>query len=233
MSVQETPTELWGGETTKAVANFPVSGERVPLPVVRWLGRIKGNAARANAELGLLDAELAEKIAAAGDEIAAGKHDAQFPIDVFQTGSGTSSNMNANEVIATHLGRAPERPREHGAVVQRRVPERGPPGGAGRGHEHAAAGPGAARELVRGQGRGVQGHRQVRPHAPDGRRAGDARAGVRRLRGAGPARPQAGRERAAAGGADPARRHRDRHRPEHAPGVRGEGPREAARPTPG
>src|ERR1051325_9253910 len=105
MSVQETPAEqLWGGETTKAVANFPVSGERVPLPVVRWLGRIKGNAARVNAELELLDAELAEKIAAAGDEIAAGKHDAQFPIDVFQTGSGTSSNMNANEVIATIAG---------------------------------------------------------------------------------------------------------------------------------
>src|SRR3954454_24489919 len=101
MSVQDTPAEqLWGGETTKAVANFPVSGERVPLPVVRWLGRIKGTAARVNAELGLLDAELGEKIAAAGDEIAAGKHDDQFPIDVFQTGSGTSSNMNANEVIA-------------------------------------------------------------------------------------------------------------------------------------
>jgi fumarate hydratase class II len=104
MSVQETSTELWGGETTKAVANFPVSGERVPLPVVRWLGRIKGTAARANAELGLLDAELAERIAVAGDEIAAGKHDAQFPIDVFQTGSGTSSNMNANEVIANLAG---------------------------------------------------------------------------------------------------------------------------------
>src|SRR4051812_47395211 len=101
MSVQDTPTELWGGETTKAVANFPVSGERVPLPVVRWLGRIKGTAARVNAELGLLDAELAQRIAAAGDEIAEGKHDEQFPIDVFQTGSGTSSNMNANEVIAT------------------------------------------------------------------------------------------------------------------------------------
>jgi fumarate hydratase, class II len=104
MSVQETSTELWGGETTKAVANFPVSGERVPLPVVRWLGRIKGTAARANAELGLLDAALAERIAAAGDEIAEGKHDAQFPIDVFQTGSGTSSNMNANEVIANLAG---------------------------------------------------------------------------------------------------------------------------------
>jgi fumarate hydratase class II len=104
MSVQETPQELWGGETTKAVANFPVSGERVPLPVVRWLGRIKGAAARANADLGLLDAALADRIAAAGDEIAAGRHDAQFPIDVFQTGSGTSSNMNANEVIATLAG---------------------------------------------------------------------------------------------------------------------------------
>src|SRR6201991_3321697 len=107
MSVQETSTELWGGETTKAVANFPVSGERVPLPVVRWLGRIKGTAARVNAELGLLDGDLAEKIAAAGDEIAEGKHDSQFPIDVFQTGSGTSSNMNSNEVIATLSGAHP------------------------------------------------------------------------------------------------------------------------------
>src|SRR6201990_2653093 len=107
MSVQDTPQQLWGGETTKAVANFPVSGARVPLPVVRWLGRIKGTAARVNAELGLLDAELAEKIAAAGDEIAEGKHDSQFPIDVFQTGSGTSSNMNSNEVIATISGAHP------------------------------------------------------------------------------------------------------------------------------
>src|ERR1043166_6729001 len=104
MSVQETPEQLWGGETTKAVANFPVSGERVPLPVVRWLGRIKGTAARVNAELGLLDGERAERIAAAGDEIAGGRHDDQFPIDVFQTGSGTSSNMNANEVIAAIAG---------------------------------------------------------------------------------------------------------------------------------
>jgi fumarate hydratase class II len=95
---------LWGGETTKAVANFPVSGERVPVPVVRWLGRIKGAAARVNGELGLLDAGVAERIAAAGDEIAAGKHDGQFPVDVFQTGSGTSSNMNANEVIANLAG---------------------------------------------------------------------------------------------------------------------------------
>jgi fumarate hydratase class II len=96
--------ELWGSETTKAIENFPVSGERVPTPVVRWLGRIKAESARVNAELGLLDAELAERIAAAGDEVAAGQHDDQFPIDVFQTGSGTSSNMNANEVIASLAG---------------------------------------------------------------------------------------------------------------------------------
>ena len=100
----EAKRELWGGETQKAIANFPVSGEPIPVPVARWLGRIKAAAARANAELGLLDAEKAERIAAAGDAIAEGEHDDQFPIDVFQTGSGTSSNMNANEVIAALAG---------------------------------------------------------------------------------------------------------------------------------
>ena len=96
--------ELWGVETSKAVDNFPVSGEPIPVPVARWLGRIKAAAARANAELGLLEADKAERIAAAGDRIAAGELDDQFPIDVFQTGSGTSSNMNANEVIAALAG---------------------------------------------------------------------------------------------------------------------------------
>ena len=104
MSVQDPSEQLWGGETTKAVANFPVSGERVPVAVVRCLGRVKAAAARANADLGLLDAALAQRIAAAADEIARGEHDDQFPVDVFQTGSGTSSNMNANEVIAALAG---------------------------------------------------------------------------------------------------------------------------------
>jgi fumarate hydratase class II len=103
--VKETaPKELWGGETMKAVENFPVSGEPIPASVARWLGRIKAAAARVNSELGLLDAEKAERIAAAGDRIAAGELDDQFPIDVFQTGSGTSSNMNANEVMAALAG---------------------------------------------------------------------------------------------------------------------------------
>jgi fumarate hydratase class II len=96
--------ELWGAETSKAIENFQVSGEPIPRHVARWLGRIKAATARVNAELGLLDEDKAERIAAAGDRIAAGELDAQFPIDVFQTGSGTSSNMNANEVIASLAG---------------------------------------------------------------------------------------------------------------------------------
>src|ERR1700683_2681904 len=111
MSLQE-KAQLWGGETTKAIGNFPISGEPVPIPVIRWLGRIKGAAARVNAELGLLDAGHAERIAAAADRVAAGEFDDQFPIDVFQTGSGTSSNMNANEVIA-NLAREGAHPNDH------------------------------------------------------------------------------------------------------------------------
>jgi len=91
-------------ETRKAVENFTVSGEPIPASVARWLGRIKGAAARVNAELGLLDADKAERIAAAAERVASGELDDQFPIDVFQTGSGTSSNMNANEVLATLAG---------------------------------------------------------------------------------------------------------------------------------
>jgi fumarate hydratase class II len=96
--------QLWGGETTKAVKNFPISGETVPVAVVHWLARIKGAAAAVNGELGLLDKRRAARVEKAAKEIAAGKHDAQFPIDVFQTGSGTSTNMNANEVIAALAG---------------------------------------------------------------------------------------------------------------------------------
>ena len=104
MAKAETPVELWGGETAKAVANFRVSGEPIPPPVARWLGRIKAAAALVNAELGLLDDDKARRIADAATRIANGELDDQFPIDVFQTGSGTSSNMNANEVIASLAG---------------------------------------------------------------------------------------------------------------------------------
>jgi fumarate hydratase class II len=98
------PEPLYGGETRKAIENFPISGEPVPVSVIHWLGRIKGAAALVNGELGLLKPTLAKRIAKAAASVAAGEHDEQFPIDVFQTGSGTSSNMNANEVIAKLAG---------------------------------------------------------------------------------------------------------------------------------
>src|SRR5437588_7738281 len=103
MSVQE-QEQLWGGETAKALENFPISGERVPISVIHWLGRIKGAAAQVNKELGLLEADLADRVSASADKVAEGDYDDQFPLDVFQTGSGTSTNMNANEVIANLAG---------------------------------------------------------------------------------------------------------------------------------
>jgi fumarate hydratase, class II len=91
---------LWGAHTQRAVENFPVSGLTMPRGFIAALGLVKQAAARANRRLGLLDARIAEAVEAAAAEVAAGKHDEHFPIDVFQTGSGTSTNMNANEVIA-------------------------------------------------------------------------------------------------------------------------------------
>jgi len=101
---------LYGAETQRAVDNFPISGTRFPRPFIRALGLIKSVAARANREAGALDAELAGAIEGAAEEVAAGTHDGEFVVDIFQTGSGTSTNMNANEVIARlatrSLGRA-------------------------------------------------------------------------------------------------------------------------------
>ena len=91
---------LWGAQTQRAVDNFPVSGQRMPAPFIKALALIKASAAEANAKLGHLDSDLALCIRDAALEIADGQHAEQFPVDVFQTGSGTSSNMNANEVIA-------------------------------------------------------------------------------------------------------------------------------------
>jgi fumarate hydratase class II len=102
---------LYGSETKKAVENFPISGETVPPSVIHWLGRIKSAAARVNGELGLIDEGLAARIAEAAEAVGRGEHDDQFPIDVFQTGSGTSSNTNANEVIAQLAGDA--HPNDH------------------------------------------------------------------------------------------------------------------------
>ncbi|MCX6407177.1 MAG: class II fumarate hydratase [Propionibacteriales bacterium] len=92
---------LWRAQTQRAVENFPISGTPIEPAQIRALAQIKAACARANAELGILDSDLADAIVAAAQEVASGAHDAHFPIDVFQTGSGTSSNMNTNEVIAT------------------------------------------------------------------------------------------------------------------------------------
>lgn len=92
---------LWRAQTQRAVENFPISGRGLERAQIRALGLLKAAAGRVNGRLGVLDADLAEAIAQAAGEVAEGHHDAHFPIDVFQTGSGTSSNMNANEVIAT------------------------------------------------------------------------------------------------------------------------------------
>ncbi len=96
--------QLWGAETTKAVQNFPISGETVPVSVIHWLARLKAAAAAVNGELGLMPKRSAGRIEKAAKEVAAGRHDEQFPIDVFQTGSGTSTNTNANEVIGALAG---------------------------------------------------------------------------------------------------------------------------------
>ena len=92
---------LYRAQTQRAVENFPISGRGLERAQIRALGLVKGACARVNGSLGILEGPLAAAIAAAADEVAAGRHDAHFPVDVFQTGSGTSSNMNANEVIAT------------------------------------------------------------------------------------------------------------------------------------
>ncbi|MEU0508583.1 MULTISPECIES: class II fumarate hydratase [unclassified Amycolatopsis] len=97
---------LYRAQTQRAVENFPISGRGLERAQIRALGLLKAAAARVNARFGVLEGDLANAIAAAADEVAEGRHDAHFPIDVFQTGSGTSSNMNANEVIATLASRA-------------------------------------------------------------------------------------------------------------------------------
>jgi len=99
-------TALWRAQTQRAVDNFPISGTTLEARHIAALGQIKAAAARANAELGVLGEDVASAIDAAAQEVAQGKHDAEFPVDVFQTGSGTSSNMNANEVVATLASRA-------------------------------------------------------------------------------------------------------------------------------
>ena len=126
--------ELWGGETAKAVENFPVSGERVPVPVIRWLGRIKAAAARTNAELGLLDQDIADRIAEAGDAVGARRARRPVPDRRLPDRLRHLVEHERQRGAGEHRrrGRPPQRPREHGAVLERRVPLRRAPGRARR-----------------------------------------------------------------------------------------------------
>ena len=175
--------------------------------------------------------EIAERIAAAGDAVAAGEHDDQFPIDVFQTGSGTSSNMNANEVIANLAGDEAH-PNDHvnmgqssndvfpSAVHLAALDEVDP---------RPAARDGRARVRSGAKGGGVRRRGQGRAHASDGRRSGHPGPGVRRLRRSDQAGRGEGARHPGARRSDPARRHRHRHRPQHARGVRPARARQARR----
>src|ERR1041385_6200999 len=115
-------TALYGAQTARAVENFPISGLRFPRSFIRAVGLIKKHAARTNAELGLLPRDVAGAIETAAQEVIAGKLDEQFVVDIFQTGSGTSTNMNANEVIGSRAneiatgkrgGKSPIHPNDH------------------------------------------------------------------------------------------------------------------------
>ncbi len=117
MGELEVPVDaLWGASTQRAVLNFPISGQPMPREFIRALGLVKAAAAQVNGDLGLLGKGMSASIRKAAMAVAKGEHDAQFPVDVFQTGSGTSSNMNANEVIATLAsrgGRSKVHPNDH------------------------------------------------------------------------------------------------------------------------
>src|SRR3984893_3041014 len=119
MSLPE--SALYGASTQRAVLNFPISGYRFSRPFIRALGLVKWAAAQGNRDLGKLDERRAQRITQAAEEVIEGRHDAQFPIDIFQTGSGTSTNMNANEVIAAlatrRLGK-PVHPNDHVNMCQ-------------------------------------------------------------------------------------------------------------------
>lgn len=186
----------WRAQTQRAVENFPISGQRLERAHIEALARIKAAAAKVNAELKVLDPDIADAIQEAAAEVVAGRWDEHFPVDVFQTGSGTSSNMNTNEVVATlateRLGREVH-PNDHvnasqssndvfpssihiaatAAVTADLIPAL----------EHLAASWSGNRPNSRG--------REVGPYASDGRHPRHPGAGVRRLRGADPARRRA------------------------------------------
>ena len=187
---------LHGASTHRAVLNFPISGYRFTRPFIRALGLIKWAAAQANHDLGLLDADRSALIVQAAEEVAEGKLDDHFPLDIFQTGSGTSTNTNANEVIANRCAQLAGKPIGSRELVH-------PNDHVNMGQSSNDVIPSAihisAAEQLKNclcrhwrnctprssEGEGILGHHQDRADAFDGCDAGPARPGVRRLRAAG------------------------------------------------
>ena len=215
-------SELYGPETRKAIANFPVSGRGIPVRARALARTHQGRRGARQRRPRPARSRPRRAHRAAGDAVGRGEHDDQFPIDVFQTGSGTSSNMNANEVIATLAGEGVH-PNDHVNLGQSSndvFPSAVHLAALDACDARPAARARQAARLARRQGVGVLGRREGRPHAPDGRRPRDDGPGVRRLRRADLARPRSRRGHARPARPDPARRHRDGHRPEHASRVR-------------
>jgi len=218
MAKAGTRGDLWGKETTKAVANFPVSGDPIPVPVARWLGRIKAAAALANAELGLLDEEQGAAHRRCCMRIANGELDDQFPIDVFQTGSGTSSNMNANEVIASlagddvHANDDVNMGQSSNDVFPLAVHLAAPR----RARSRPAPRARDACSVARSEGARVRRRHQVGSNALDGTPSRHTRSGVRGICGAGAAGIARVRDAPPTSRPDSARRHRGRHGSQHA-----------------
>ncbi len=236
LGAMEVPAEaLYGAQTARAVANFPLSGWPLPAGFLAALARIKAAFARANGERGLLPPEIARAVAAAAEEVADGAHLEQFPIDVFQTGSGTSTNMNMNEVVA-HLANValggdpaahrPVHPNDHvnlGQSSNDAVPAalRIAAAAAWRDRVRPAAAGVAVRAAA--PGRRAPRHRDAGPDPLHGRGADDLRARVRRVGRpvAGGVRP--GRRKRAPPAAAPPGRHRGGNW--HQRRLRGRGPR--------
>ena len=224
MGEMEVPAEAYyGASTMRAVLNFPISDLRFSRRFIGALGLIKLAAARVNMDLGLLDQRLGGAIVQAAQEVVDGAHDGEFVVDIFQTGSGTSTNTNANEVIANRAtellggdrGSKTVHPNDHVNICQSsndvipaamqlaalRAIKRGAPARAGR-----------TATCAGGQGRGVLAHRQDRAHPPPGRHAHSPRPGVQGLRRPGGARPAPPAPRRGGAGRPAPRRHRRRHR---------------------
>ena len=197
----------WRAQTQRAVENFPISGTPIERELIGALAAIKGAAAAVNAELGVLDAEIADAIRGAAARGRPGRVGRALPdrrlpdrLGHVEQHEHQRGDRHPRHRGARHAG-APQRPRERVAVVQRRLPLGHPRGGHRRDRPRPGPGPAAPRAVAVAQGRRVRRGRQERPHPPDGRHPGDPGPGVRRLRGRRPLR-----HRAAAGLPAPHRR---------------------------